>query len=103
MMNGSPPVVLFDGDCSFRNATVRWTIRRDPLARLRFAPLRSAAARRAIALADADTDLDALPYAPFIQTHREPVQFMGSWCSLVERIRANVSEPTRQRFWLPNS
>ena len=36
---------------------------------------------------------DAYPDALFIQTHREPVQFMGSWCSLVERIRANIGEP----------
>ena len=35
----------------------------------------------------------AYPDALFIQTHREPVQFMGSWCSLVERIRSNISEP----------
>ncbi|MDE2763914.1 MAG: DCC1-like thiol-disulfide oxidoreductase family protein [Gemmatimonadota bacterium] len=60
-MNDSPPVVLFDGDCSFCSATVRWTIERDPLARLRFAPLRSAAARRAVALADPHADFDALP------------------------------------------
>ncbi len=42
-------------------------------------------------------ELEALfetyPDALFIQTHREPVQFMGSWCSLIERIRANISEP----------
>lgn len=60
-MNDHLPVVLFDGDCSFCNATVRWTIDRDPLARLRFAPLRSPAARRAVSLADPDADFDALP------------------------------------------
>ena len=42
-------------------------------------------------------ELEALtevyPDALFIQTHREPAQFMGSWCSLVERIRSNVSGP----------
>ena len=54
-------VVLFDGDCSFCNATVRWTVERDPTARLRFAPLRSAAARRTVARADPDLDFDALP------------------------------------------
>ena len=62
-MNESHPVVLFDGDCGFCNATVRWSIRRDPLARLRFAPLRSATARRAVARADPGTDFDALPDA----------------------------------------
>ncbi len=35
----------------------------------------------------------AYPDALFIQTHREPAQFMGSWCSLVERIRVDVTEP----------
>ncbi len=37
--------------------------------------------------------LEAYPDALFIQTHREPVEFMGSWCSLVERVRSRVSEP----------
>lgn len=37
--------------------------------------------------------IEAYPDALFIQTHREPAQFMGSWCSLVERIRADVSKP----------
>ncbi len=36
---------------------------------------------------------EAYPDALFIQTHREPAQFMGSWCSLVERIRSTVSRP----------
>ena len=36
--------------------------------------------------------LEAYPDARFIQTHREPVEFMGSWCSLVERIRSKISE-----------
>ena len=35
----------------------------------------------------------AYPDALFIQTHREPAQFMGSWCSLVERIRMDMGEP----------
>ena len=42
-------------------------------------------------------ELEALiktyPDALFIQTHREPSQFMGSWNSLVERIRSLSSEP----------
>ncbi len=37
-------------------------------------------------------ELEALiatyPDALFIQTHREPAQFLGSWCSLVERVRS---------------
>ncbi len=37
--------------------------------------------------------LEAYPDALFIQTHREPVDFMGSWCSLVERVRSKLSVP----------
>ena len=42
-------------------------------------------------------ELDALiktyPDALFIQTHREPAQFMGSWASLVDRVRSLSCEP----------
>ena len=37
--------------------------------------------------------LKAYPDARFIQTHREPVQFMGSWNSMVDRIRSMTMEP----------
>ena len=37
--------------------------------------------------------LETYPDAAFIQTHREPVQFMASWNSLVERIRSFTTEP----------
>ena len=40
--------------------------------------------------------LKAYPDARFIQTHREPVQFMGSWNSMVERIRSMTMEPRPQ-------
>lgn len=33
------PILFFDGDCGFCNRTVRWIIRRDRHARIRFAPL----------------------------------------------------------------
>ena len=35
------PVLLFDGDCTFCNATVQWFLARDPAGHLRFAPLQS--------------------------------------------------------------
>ena len=42
---------------------------------------------------------EAYPDALLIQTHREPRQFMGSWNSMVERIRSQSSEPRpRQEF-----
>ena len=62
-MTDPRPVVIFDGDCAFCNATVRWTVKRDPLARLRFASLASDAARRVVALTDPDRDFDSLPDA----------------------------------------
>ncbi len=37
--------------------------------------------------------IDTYPDALFIQTHREPSQLMGSWNSLVERVRSLSSEP----------
>ena len=37
--------------------------------------------------------LEAYPDALFIQTHRDPAQVMGSWNSLVERIRSATIEP----------
>ena len=37
--------------------------------------------------------IEAYPDALFIQTHREPTRFMGSWNSLVERVRSLSSEP----------
>ena len=37
--------------------------------------------------------VETYPDAVFIQTHREPSQFMGSWNSLVERGRSLFSEP----------
>jgi predicted DCC family thiol-disulfide oxidoreductase YuxK len=43
------PVVLFDGDCGFCNASVMWLIRRDRRVLLRFAPLMSGAAKDLLA------------------------------------------------------
>ena len=37
--------------------------------------------------------LETYPDAVFVQTHREPVRFMASWNSLVERIRSFTTEP----------
>ena len=37
--------------------------------------------------------LEAYPDALFIQTHRDPVAFMGSWNSMVERVRSFTTEP----------
>ena len=43
-------------------------------------------------LMELDTLMATYPDALFIQTHREPRQFMGSWNSLVERIRSLNSD-----------
>lgn len=60
-MDDSRPVILFDGECNFCNATVRWTASREKHKRFHFAPLQSPAARRIIALADPGIDFEALP------------------------------------------
>ncbi len=44
-------------------------------------------------LMELETLVKTYPDALFIQTHREPSQFMGSWNSLVERVRSLTSEP----------
>lgn len=38
--------------------------------------------------------IQTYPDALFIQTHREPTQFMASWNSLVERLRSVSTEPS---------
>ena len=44
-------------------------------------------------LMELETLVKTYPDALFIQTHREPTQFMGSWNSFVERARSVVYEP----------
>jgi len=44
-------------------------------------------------LMELDALIETYPDALFIQTHREPSQFLGSWNSLVERIRSIAIEP----------
>ena len=38
--------------------------------------------------------IGAYPDACFIQTHREPREFTGSWVSLIEQLRTRTTEPT---------
>ena len=47
-------------------------------------------------LKELETLLETYPDAVFIQTHREPAHLMGSWNSLVERVRAITMEPRPQ-------
>jgi predicted DCC family thiol-disulfide oxidoreductase YuxK len=42
------PIILFDGVCNLCHGAVRFVIRRDPNASLRFAPLESGLARRLV-------------------------------------------------------
>ncbi len=44
-------------------------------------------------LMELETLLETYPDALFIQTHRSPGQFMGSWCSFVELARSVSSRP----------
>jgi predicted DCC family thiol-disulfide oxidoreductase YuxK len=59
-LTSRPPVVLFDGVCNLCNGAVNFLIDRDPSARLRFASLQSAAARRVLAEAGWRGDTTAL-------------------------------------------
>ena len=47
-------------------------------------------------LMELEAVLETYPDAVFIQTHREPAQFMGSWNSILERIRSFTTEPRPQ-------
>ena len=50
-------------------------------------------------LMELETLIETYPDALFIQTHREPTQFMGSWNSLIERARSLIYEPqSRETF-----
>ena len=60
-MDDPRPVILFDGECNFCNATARWTASREKHKRLYFASLQSRAARRIIASTDPGIDFEALP------------------------------------------
>ena len=44
-------------------------------------------------LMELETLIETYPDALFIQTHREPTQFMGSWISLIELVRSLVYDP----------
>ena len=51
-------------------------------------PLRQWLFKMPFHLMELETLVETYPDALFIQTHRVPAQLMGSWCSLVERIRS---------------
>lgn len=50
------PILLFDGVCNLCNGIVRFLVRHDPEARLRFASLQSETGKRLMHLCDAKTD-----------------------------------------------
>jgi len=59
------PVLFFDGDCALCRQAVRWLIRRDPRARLRFAELESPEGRAVrAALGKAENLPDSLIFVP---------------------------------------
>lgn len=55
------PAILFDGECGFCNGAVRRVAAWDRRGRFRFAPLGSPAARRALAFAGPEVDIEELP------------------------------------------
>jgi predicted DCC family thiol-disulfide oxidoreductase YuxK len=67
MTAGQPPtggpVLLFDGECGLCNRCVRWLLRLDPAARLRFAPLQSPGAQHYLQAQGLPTqDFDSLVF-----------------------------------------
>lgn len=59
------PVLLFDGECGLCNALVRFLLRRDHAARLRFAPLQGAYGQAALRRLGLPTeDFDSLVFLP---------------------------------------
>jgi predicted DCC family thiol-disulfide oxidoreductase YuxK len=59
------PVLLYDGECGLCNAVVRWMIRRDRRARLRFAPLQSPVAQDYLRREGLPTsDFDSIVFVP---------------------------------------
>ncbi|HYG20799.1 MAG TPA: thiol-disulfide oxidoreductase DCC family protein [Ohtaekwangia sp.] len=65
MDNNDHPVILFDGVCNLCSAFVIFVIKRDPLARLRFASLQSRYAR--LKLQEIGRNPDALHTVIFIE------------------------------------
>ncbi|MEO5960727.1 MAG: DCC1-like thiol-disulfide oxidoreductase family protein [Opitutaceae bacterium] len=65
MTDSRLPVLLFDGDCGLCNAVVRFLIRRDRRARLRFAPLQSGVAQAYLQTQGLPTrDFDSIVFVP---------------------------------------
>src|SRR5690606_5932540 len=62
---GREPLLLYDGECGLCNAVVRFLLREDAAARLRFAPLQSAIGQAALRrLGLSTTDFDSLVFLP---------------------------------------
>ena len=51
-----PAIVLYDGECSFCDATVQFILERDPKGQFRFAPLQSEVARELLRRGGLDPD-----------------------------------------------
>ncbi len=59
------PLLLFDGECGLCNAVVRFLLRRDQAARLRFAPLQSEAGQATLRRLGLPTaDFDSMVFLP---------------------------------------
>jgi len=53
-------IVLFDGECNFCNASVRFILDRDPKGEFQFAPLQSDTGRRLFANSSVGRDIDSI-------------------------------------------
>ena len=98
-------VMLYDGDCAFCNGAVQWTLKRDRVGTLRFAPLAGGFARGVIdrhpRLAGLDTVVvveTAADGSERTLTHSDAVlrlvRYLGGWYRLAQA-GAVVPKPLR--------
>lgn len=100
MATPPPRVLLFDGDCNFCRAIVRWIIEHDPHRRIHFAPLQSEPGRRLL-------ESHGLPgdYAESVVLIDDQTRYMNS--EAVLRVMRVLERPWRSLgrvgLWFPRS
>lgn len=102
------PLVLYDGVCGLCNGFVRFALRRDRRAALRFAPLDSAIGRAIVARHASLAGRDSIVYVErsahgeFVASRSDAVariaRHLGAWWSTVGRVYALL--PRALRDWL---
>jgi predicted DCC family thiol-disulfide oxidoreductase YuxK len=107
-MSVKRPVILFDGVCNLCNSTVQWVIERDKEGQFDFATLQSDAARRELARAMDEKEIDALPDSIVlldsdgVHVHSAAAlriaRGLGSWFALI-RLAIVLPRPIRDAVY----